>query len=81
MFYIIAGKAVYNSTYGHPKRAIRYSNVYCRGYENKLTDCSHHTLEFNVGRTYQAEAAGVDCHSKNYVYLYKIILVLLLPFQ
>ena len=69
MFHIVAGKAVYNSTYGHPKRAIGYSNVYCHGYENNLADCSHHTLELNVGRTYQAEVAGVDCHSKNYVYL------------
>ena len=66
---IKAAKAVYNSTYGHPRRAIRYSNVYCRGYENKLADCSHHTLELNVGRTYQAEVAGVNCQSKKNMYI------------
>ena len=53
--------AVYNSSYGHPKRAIRYTNVYCRGHEEELGDCTHHTLEFEAGRTYKAEVAGVDC--------------------
>ena len=53
--------AVYNSSYGHPKRAIRYTNVFCHGHEEKLADCTHHTLRFEVGRTYKAEVAGVDC--------------------
>ena len=52
--------AVYNSSYGHPKRAIYYTNVYCHGHE-ELGDCTHHTLEFEVGQTYKAEVAGVDC--------------------
>ena len=59
--FFLAGMAVYNSSYGHPKRAIRYTNVYCRGHEEELGDCTHHTLELEAGRTYKAEVAGVDC--------------------
>ena len=61
IFFFLAGMAVYNSSYGHPKRAIRYTNVYCRGHEEELGDCTHHTLELEAGRTYKAEVAGVDC--------------------
>ena len=57
--------AMFNSTYGQPKRAIRYSNVNCRGQEEELSDCSHHTLELYVGRTYQSKVAGVDCGGNN----------------
>ena len=45
----------------------RYSNVYCQGYEDKLADCFHHTLQFSVGQTYQSEVAGVDCHGKSHM--------------
>ncbi|XP_011405675.2 PREDICTED: scavenger receptor cysteine-rich domain superfamily protein-like [Amphimedon queenslandica] len=56
-----AGVAKLNSTYGRPKRAIRYSNVYCNGNEEELIDCTHHTFEFDFGRTYDVPVAGVDC--------------------
>ena len=62
--HILAGAAVYNSTYGKPKRAIRYSNVYCRGNEKEIADCTHHTFEFEYGRTLKVEVAGVNCGSK-----------------
>ena len=64
-FSIIAGEAIFNSKYGKPKRSVRYSNVNCYGNEKRLADCAHHTLEFDTGRTYNTEVAGVDCHGKN----------------
>ena len=48
-------------------KAIKCSNIYCQGYEDKLADCFHHTLQFSVGRTYQSEVAGVDCHGKSHM--------------
>ena len=62
---IIAGEAIFKSKYGKPKRSVRYSNVNCYGNEKRLADCAHHTLEFDAGRTYNTEVAGVDCHGKN----------------
>ena len=55
---------MFNSTFGKPKRSVRYSNVNCYGNEEKLSDCLHHTLEFDAGATYinKTEVAGVDCH-------------------
>ena len=63
--FIIAGEAIFKSKYGKPKRSVRYSNVNCYGNEKRLADCDHHTLEFDAGRTYNTEVAGVDCHGKN----------------
>jgi deleted-in-malignant-brain-tumors protein 1 len=57
-----AGVAVYNSSYAKPKRAVRYSNVHCNGNEDMLTDCIHHTFEFNYGRTLlNMPVAAVNC--------------------
>ena len=64
-FSIIAGEAIFGSKYGQPNRSVRYSNVNCYGNEKRLADCAHHTLEFDAGRTYNTEVAGVDCHGKN----------------
>ena len=64
-FFIIAGEAIFNSTYGKPKRSVRYSNVNCYGNEKRLADCDHHTLEFDAGSRYNTEVAGVDCHGKD----------------
>ena len=61
----IAGEAIFESKYGKPNRSVRYSNVNCYGNEKRLADCAHHTLEFDAGRTYNTEVAGVDCHGKN----------------
>ena len=64
-FYIIAGEAIFNSTYGKPKRFVCYNNVNRYGNENRLADCVHHTLDFDAGSRYNTEVAGVDCHGKN----------------
>ena len=59
---LIAGEAVENSTlYTRPKKATRYSNVYCRGNEEMLEDCRHHTIEINEGKKYDGPIAAVDC--------------------
>ena len=65
MIFFIAGEAIFNSTYGKPKRSVCYSNVNCYGNEKRLPDCVHHTLEFDSGSRYNTEVAGVDCHGKN----------------
>ena len=60
----IAGEAIFGSKFGKTNRSVRYSNVNCYGNEKRLADCPHHTLEFDAGRTYNTEVAGVDCHGK-----------------
>ena len=62
-------RAIFNSTYGKPKRPVRYRNVNCYGNEKRLADCAHHTLEFDSGSRYNidSEVAGVDCHGKKKV--------------
>lgn len=61
--FLIVGVTVTNtSAYGpRPHRAVRYSNVYCRGHEDMLEDCIHHTIELYAGRNYRGEVAAVDC--------------------
>ena len=50
-----------NTKFKRPRRAVRYSNVYCRGNEDMLMDCNHHTIELDNGRDIKGPVAAVDC--------------------
>ena len=55
--------ALTGSAYGKPQLPVHWSNVYCTGIENKLTECMYSTYTLDDGKAIldQVNVAGVSC--------------------
>ena len=65
MIFDLGAKAIFESFYGKPKKAIHYGSVNCDGNEQELTNCVyvHYSLEHGKELNIHVEVGGVNCHS------------------